>query len=141
MSQAKEFEELNHHHISVQWWDTCYQVACLSLINKQFVTLEKAVKMLMLNEKEGLPVKCEWFNHLPTYNEEDITIELKQPHFLECINYPNLKGQQRELHAFEKHPFASSFLQEVITYDQNLFTDNFLFNSFFENESIEDKYC
>ena len=51
LSQAKEFEEPNHHHISVQWWNTYYQVACLSSNNKQFDILEKAVKMLMLNKK------------------------------------------------------------------------------------------
>ena len=43
---------------------TYHQVACLSSNNKQFDALEKAVKMLILNEKEGLPVKLEWFNHL-----------------------------------------------------------------------------
>ena len=48
------------------------------------------------------------------------------------------QGQPRELHAFKKSPFTSSLSQEVVTYDQNLFTDNFLFNSFFENENIED---
>ena len=53
----KEFEEPNHHHISVQWWNTHYQVACLSSNNKRFDALEKAIKTLMLNEKEGLPVK------------------------------------------------------------------------------------
>ena len=42
------------------------------------------------------------------------------------------------MHTFEKHPFTSSLSQEVVTYDQDLFTDNFLFNSFFENENIED---
>ena len=28
VSQAKEFEELNHHYISVRWLNTYYQVAC-----------------------------------------------------------------------------------------------------------------
>ena len=55
-----------------------YQVACLSSNYKQFDELEKAVKMLMLNQKEGLPVKFEWFDHLPIYNEEDIPIEFKE---------------------------------------------------------------
>ena len=134
LSQAKEFEEPNH--ISVQWRNTYNQVACLSSNNKQFDALEKAVKMLMLNEKEGLPVKLEWFNHLPIYNDEELPIESNFP---ECTNYPLLKIRPRELHAFEKHPFTSSFSQEVVTYDQNLFTDNFLFNTFFKNENIEDK--
>ena len=49
--QIKEFEESNHHHISVRWWNTYFQVACLSSNNKQFDAIEKAVKMLKLNEK------------------------------------------------------------------------------------------
>ena len=75
--------------------------------------------MLMLNEKEGLPVKLEWFNHFPIYNDEELPIEFKEPNFPECTNYPNLKIEPRELYAFEKYPFTRSFLQEVITYDQN----------------------
>ena len=83
--------------------------------------------MLMLNEKEGLPVKLEWFNHLPIYNNEELPIKFKETNFPKCTNYPNVKVESREFSAFEKHPFTSSFLQEVVTYDQNLFTDNFLF--------------
>ena len=79
-----------------------------------------------------------WFNHLPIYNKKDLPIKFKEPNFAECTNYPNLKVEPRELHAFEKHPFASSFLQEVVTYDQNLFTDNFLFNTCFKNKNIEE---
>ena len=41
----------------------------------------------MLNEKEGLPVKLEWFNHLPIYNKEDIPIKFKEPNFPECPNH------------------------------------------------------
>ena len=76
--------------------------------------------------------------HLPIYNDEELPIEFKEPNFPECTNYPNLKVEPRELHVFEKCPFTSSFLQEVLTYDQNLFTDNFLFNTVFENENTED---
>ena len=94
--------------------------------------------MLMLNEKEGLPVNLEWFNHLPIYNKEDIPIEFQEQKFPKCTNYPNLKDYSRELCTFEKHPFASFSSQEVVTYDQNLFADNFMFNSFFENENIQE---
>ena len=38
----------------------------------------------------------------------------------------------------KKHPFTSSFSQEVVTYDLNLCIDIFLFNSFSENENIDD---
>ena len=48
---------------------------------EQFDAFEKAVKMLMLNEKEGLLVKLEWFNHLPIYNKEDLPIKFKQSNF------------------------------------------------------------
>ena len=78
LSQAKEFEEPNHHNIIVQWWNIYYRVACLLSNNKQFDALEKVVKMLMQNEKERLPVKLEWFNHLPIFNEWDLPIELKE---------------------------------------------------------------
>ena len=91
--------------------------------------------MLMLNEKEGLPVKLGWFNHLLMYHEQDKPIEFQEQNFPQCTNYPNLKIQPRELHTLETHPFTSSFLQEVVTYDQKLFTDNFLINSFFKNEN------
>ena len=66
---------------SVWWWKTYYQVACLSSNNKKFDALEKVVKMLMLNEKDGRPVKLEWFNHLPIYNKEDLPIEFKEAIF------------------------------------------------------------
>ena len=89
--------------------NTYYHVACLSSNNNQFDALEKAVKMLMLNEKEGLPLKLEWFDHLPIYNNEDLAIKFKEPNFSECTNYPNLKVKPRELHAFDMHPFTSSF--------------------------------
>ena len=29
-SQRKEFEEPSHHDISVRWWNTNYQMSCLS---------------------------------------------------------------------------------------------------------------
>ena len=54
MSKAKEFEESNHHHICVQWWNTYYQVACLSSNNEQFDVLEKAVKMFMTSCKKWI---------------------------------------------------------------------------------------
>ena len=46
--------------------------------------------MLMLNEKEGLPIELEWFHH-----------QIQKPNFPECTNYPNLKV---ELNMFEKYP-------------------------------------
>ena len=116
MSQAEKFEEPNHHHISTQWWNTYYQV-------------RKGCKNLDAKWKR---------NHLPKYNELDIPVEYKKQKSPQCTNNPNLKVQTRKLHAFEKHLFLSSYSQEVVTYDQNLFTGYFLFNLFFKNENIED---
>ena len=140
LSQHKELEEQNHHHISVQWRNTYYQVACLSSNNKQFYALEKAVKMLMLNERRS-SCKIGMFNHLPTYNNEDLPIKFKEPNFPEWTNYLNLKVEPKALHMFEMYPFTSFFLQEDVSYDKNLFTDNFLFDSFFENENMEENIC
>ena len=78
----------------------------------------------------------EWFYNLPIYNKEGIPIAYQEQNFPQCINYPNLKVQSRELHAFEKHLFTSSFSHEVVTCDQNLFTDDFWFNSFFIKDNI-----
>ena len=57
LSQAKEFEEPNHDHISVQWWNTYYQVAGLSSSNKQFDVLEKAVKNVDAKRKRRTSCK------------------------------------------------------------------------------------
>ena len=70
--------------------------------------------MLMLNEKEGLPVKLEWFNHFPIYNGKEIPIKFKEQNFPLCTNYPNLKVEPRELDAFKKHPFTTSCDKELI---------------------------
>ena len=75
--------------------------------------------MLILNEIQGPPIKLEWFNHLQIYNKEDIPIEFQGQNFPQYTNYPNLNV------AFEKHPFTSSLLQKVVTFDQDLFTYNF----------------
>ena len=34
VSQSQEFKEPSHHHISVRWWNSFYQFACMSKIDK-----------------------------------------------------------------------------------------------------------
>ena len=64
--------------------------------NKLFDALEKTVKMLMLNEKEGLPILLEWFNHLLIYNKEDIPIKIKEPNFPECTYFFKISRLNQE---------------------------------------------
>ena len=54
-----------------------YQTSCLSAYNQEFDALEKAMKILQLNEKDGLPVKSKWLNHLPIHNEKYIPDEFR----------------------------------------------------------------
>ena len=63
ISQSKEFKEPTHHDIGARWWNTYFQMSCLSAGNKEFDVLEKAMKVLQINEKDGLPVELKWFNH------------------------------------------------------------------------------
>ena len=41
------------------------------------------------------------------------------------------------MHTFEKNLFTTLFFQKVVTHNQNLNTNNFLCNSFFDNQNIE----
>ena len=54
ISQSNVFKEPSHHDISVCWWNTFYQISCLSTDNEEFDTLEKAMKILQMNEKDSL---------------------------------------------------------------------------------------
>ena len=53
ISQKKEY----HHDSSLCWWNTYYQISCLSTNNKEFDALEKPMKILQLDEKDGLPIQ------------------------------------------------------------------------------------
>ena len=44
----------------------------MSKIDKQFEALEKAMKILQVNDEVGLPVEAKWFNHLPIYVDKDL---------------------------------------------------------------------
>ena len=41
-------------------------------------------------KKKGLPVKLEWFKHLPINNEKD-----EPMNFQECVNYPNVEDEPK----------------------------------------------
>ena len=55
------------------------------------------MKILQLNEKDGLPVQSKWFNHLPIHNEKNIPDEFKDEKYLYCTNYPLIKAEHKEL--------------------------------------------
>ena len=110
---------------------------CFSSNNKKFDALEQVLKILAPNEYDSFPVKLQLFNYLPIHNEKEIPIKFHNQNFSQCINYPNLKIEPKDVHAFEKNPWTRSFTQEVVTYDQNLCINNSLFNSFFDNQNIE----
>ena len=47
----------------------------MSKNNEQFEALEKAMKILQIDENDGLPVEAKWFNHLPIHDEKDLPID------------------------------------------------------------------
>ena len=53
----------SHYYISVRWRNCFYHFAYMSKNDKQFEALEKAMKILQINEKDGLHVEAKWFNH------------------------------------------------------------------------------
>ena len=80
INRSKKFEETSYQEISVCWWNKFYPISCLSSDNKEFEefdALEKAMKILQLNENDDLPVQIKWFNHLPNQNKKNILYELK----------------------------------------------------------------
>ena len=101
VSQSKEFDEPSHHEVSVCWWNIYYQISCLSADNQEFDELEKAMKILQLNKKDGLPVQI--------HNEKNVPDEFKKEKYSYCMNYPLIKVEYKILQQFKSHPFASTF--------------------------------
>ena len=89
------------------------------------------MKILQLNEKDGLPVQLKWFNHLPIYNEKDIPNYFNEDKYPTCINYPSIQVDHEEIQQFESNPFASSFAQEISTYEENCNDNDNLFENYF----------
>ena len=96
ISQTKECKELSHHDISVRWWNTYYQLSCLSADNQEFDELEKAMKILKLNEKDGLPIESKLFYHVPIHNEKYVPDEFKKENYPYCLAYPLIKVEDKE---------------------------------------------
>ena len=96
ISLSKEFKEPSHHDISVHWWNTIYQIPCLTSDNKEFDLLEIAMKLLKLNEKDGLLVQIKWFYHLPFHNEKYISDEFKKVKYPYYMNYPFMKVENKK---------------------------------------------
>ena len=128
--QSQEFKEPTHHHISVRWWNSFYQFACMSKNDKQFEALEKAIKILLFDEKDGLPVEAKWFNHLPIHNEKDLPLDFETSEYPKCLNYTFLKVEPEEMDLFENNPFSTNFSQDIQKYDE---IETFCEEEFFEN--------
>ena len=130
ISQAQNFDKPNHHDISVRWWNSFYQVACMSKNDKQYEPLQKAMKILQLQENEGLLVDTKWFNHLPISNQKVLPSDFVSYGYPQCINYPFLKVEPKELDDFENNPFTTCFSQDIKKFDGN---DNVDQQKFFDN--------
>ena len=46
-------------------WNSVYHFAYMSKNTKEFEALEKAMKILQIDEKDGLAVESKLFDHLP----------------------------------------------------------------------------
>ena len=62
---------------------------------------------------------CSSFDHLPIHNEKYIPDEFKKENYPYCMNNPSIKIEDKKLQKFESYPYASSFTQEVSTYNNN----------------------
>ena len=118
VSQSREFKEPGHRHISVRWWDFFYQFACISMNGKQFEALEKAMKILQINEKDSLPIETKWFNHLPTNDGQDLLTDFLTYDQRQYINYRFLNVELKELDHFKNYRFTTNFSQEIQKYDK-----------------------
>ena len=96
------------------------------------------MKILIFKEKDGFPIKLEWLNHLTIFNEKILLDDFQKDTDPQCMNYPNLHIEDKDMHSFENISFTSSFSQEIVTFHNNLYVNDSLFDMFFE---IDDKKC
>ena len=90
----------------------------MSKNDKQFEAIEKAMKILKINEKDGLPVEAKWFNHIPIYDEKDLLTDFVTYDYPQYIYYTFLKVESKELDRFENNPCTMNFSQEIQKYDE-----------------------
>ena len=102
----------------------------MSKNDKQFDGLEKAIKILQFDEKDGLPVEAKWFNHLPIHNEKHLPLDFETSEYPKCLNYTFLKVEPEEMDLFENNPFSTNFSQDIQKYDE---IESFCQEEFFEN--------
>ena len=110
----------------------------MSKNDKQFEALEKAMKVLQIDEKDVLAVEAKWFNHLPIYDEKDFSTNFVTYDYPQWINYLFLKVEPKELCYFENNPFTTNFSQEIQKDDE---IDNLSEEGFFDNLLEVDKMC
>ena len=90
------------------------------------------MEILQLNEKDGLPVKSNWFN------EKYVPNESKKEKYPYCLNYPLIKVEDKKLQEFESNPFASSFTQEVSKYAENCNNNDIFSDKYFAMDDINE---
>ena len=73
------------------------------------------MRILQINEKDGLAVEAKWFNHLLIYDEEDLLTDFVTYDYPQCINYSFLKVESKELDHFENNPFQQISLKKFIS--------------------------
>ena len=74
--------------------------------DKQFEALNKAMKILQIDEEYGLAVEGKWFNHLPIYNETHLNfVTYDHPQRINCCF---LKVKPKEFDQFESNLFTTS---------------------------------
>ena len=71
----------------------------LSSDNQEFDALQTAMKILQLNEKDGLLIHIKWFNHLPNHNEKYVPDEFRKENYPYCLNYPLIKVEDQGITA------------------------------------------
>ena len=84
----------------------------MSKNDKQFKAIEKAMKILQIDEKDVLPVEAKWFNHLPIYDKKDLPTDFVTYDYSQCINYLFIKIEPMELDHYENDPFTTNFSQK-----------------------------
>ena len=78
----------------------------MSKNDKHLEALEKAMKILQINDEDGLPVEAKWFNSLPIYDEKDLPTDFVAYDYSQRIKYTFPKVEPKEL-----DQFATNFSQ------------------------------
>ena len=74
------------------------------------------MKILQIDEKDGLPVEAKWFHHSQIYDKKDLPTDFVTYDYPQCINERFLKVEPKELDQFENNPFTTNFSEEIQKY-------------------------